>query len=222
MTRIVRRTLVRDPAGRPLSVQSERVTDDGSGSLQQTTERTAHWCSGCGRPVTELSELRGTCDHCRSRGCCVHCLSHCQLCARRLCGQCRHGFAGQPALTVCTTCLRKLIRRQLLQDQQAAFTQELARLRTLQQSQHAIFEQELNRHRLFQHDQALRLNFERTYLMAQLQAARMGLTLNLRPRRERFVLKLLGALARAPQLVVRHAWIALRGDPPAGRFRVPR
>ncbi len=120
-------------------------------------------------------------------------------------------------LTVCTTCLRKLIRRQLLQDQQVAFTQELARFRTLQQSQHALFEQELNRHRLFQHDQALRLNFERTYLTAQLQAARMGLTLNLRPRREPSLLKILRALVKAPLTVVRYAWNALRGDPPAGR-----
>jgi hypothetical protein len=158
VTRIVRRTLVRDPAGRPLSVQSERVTDDGSGSIQQTAERTARWCSGCRRPVTELSELRGVCDHCRSRGCCVHCLSHCQVCARRLCGHCRHGFAGPPALTVCAACQRRLLHRQLLQDRQTLFEQDLSRFRLLQQDQHATFEQELARHRLFQQDQALRLN----------------------------------------------------------------
>jgi hypothetical protein len=50
-----------------------------------------------------------------------------------------------------------MIHRQALNDQQIAFEQELAR------------------HRLFNQDQALRLNYERTRLNAELQAARMGL-----------------------------------------------
>jgi hypothetical protein len=157
MRRIYKRFLVRDPLGRALSMQSERLTDDGEGSVQLTSERDAGWCSGCQRPVTELSELRGVCDWCHHRGCCVHCLSQCQVCSRRLCGQCRRGFAGPPALTVCAVCQHRLIERQVMQDQQTAFKQELAR------------------HRLFNQDQALRLNFERTNLMAELQAARLGL-----------------------------------------------
>lgn len=156
MRRIVRRNLVRDPAGRALSMRSERLTDDGRGSLQQTSEQTAAWCSGCRRPLTELSELRGVCDSCHTRECCVHCLSHCEVCSRRLCGHCRCGFAGPPPLTVCASCQEQLIHRQILQDQQTAFEQELAR------------------HRLFNQDQALRLNFERAEVAAQLQEARLN------------------------------------------------
>jgi hypothetical protein len=157
MRRIIRRNLVRDANGHPLSLQSQRVTDDGTGSVQYTSEMTAQNCSGCGRPVTDLSELRGVCDWCHTRGCCVHCLTRCQVCSRRLCGRCRCGFAGSPALTVCPVCRNRLVHRQMLQDEQAAFAQEVMR------------------HRLFTQDQALRLAFERNYVSAQLQAARLGL-----------------------------------------------
>ncbi len=157
MRRIIRRNLIRDPSGRPLSIQSERVTDDGRGLVQHTSERTAGSCTGCQRPLHDLAEFRGICDWCHARGCCLHCISHCQVCSRRLCGHCRRGFAGPPVLTVCSHCQQRLVQRQILQDQQI------------------LFEQELSRHRLFNQDQALRLNFERTHLMAQLQAARLGL-----------------------------------------------
>jgi hypothetical protein len=43
MRRIIRRNIVRDSAGRPLSLESERVTEDDGGSLQQTSERTARF-----------------------------------------------------------------------------------------------------------------------------------------------------------------------------------
>jgi hypothetical protein len=153
----VKRFLVRGPDGRPLSEQSERLTDDGRGSLHVTNERSAEWCSGCHRPVTDLAEWRGLCDLCRCRQCCVHCLSHCDVCSRRLCGHCRRGFAGPPVLTVCVVCQDRLLHRQVLQDQQAEF------------------ENEVTRHRLFHQDQALRLNHERLQLTAHLQAARLGL-----------------------------------------------
>lgn len=182
MRRIVRRNLVRDPAGRPLSVQSERLTDDGRGAVQQTTERTTRWCSGCHRPVAELAELRGICDWCHARECCVHCLSQCAVCSRRLCGKCRRGFAGPPTLTVCAVCQQRMIHRQILQDQQASFEQELAR------------------HRLFNQDQALRLNFERTNLMAQLQAARLGLN------RVWWPIWVIRKVSWLCSLVVRYAW----------------
>jgi hypothetical protein len=58
---------------------------------------------------------------------------------------------------VCARCQARLVHRQVLQDQQTAFEQELAR------------------HRLFNQDQALRLNFERAQLAAELQAAKLGL-----------------------------------------------
>ena len=187
MRHIFKRFLVRDPRGRALSTQSERLTDDGRGWLQLTSERTAEWCSGCRRPVTELSELRGICDGCHSRGCCVHCLSQCQVCSRRLCGHCRRGFAGPPALTVCATCQQRLVERQVLQDQQTAFEQELAR------------------HRLFNQDQALRLNFERTNLMAQLQAARLGLN-----KKPHLIMRVVGGVGWTLTKVVEHARRTLR------------
>lgn len=157
MRRIIKRFLVRDPRGRELSLQSERLTDDGRGWLQVTSERTAGWCPGCRRPVTELSELRGLCDACHRHGCCIHCVSRCEVCDRQLCGQCRRGFAGPPPRTVCAVCQPRLIERQILLDRQTAFEQELAR------------------HRLFNQDEALRLNFEKMHLMAQFQAAKLGL-----------------------------------------------
>jgi hypothetical protein len=157
MRRIIRRNLIRDAAGRPLSVQSERLTDDGRGSLQQTSERTSQRCGGCSRPITDLDELRGTCDCCHTRGCCIHCVSHCEVCSRQLCGHCRRGFAGPPALTACAICQQRLLQRQELQDQ------------------HSAFEQEMARHRLFHQEEALRLNFEKARLAAEFQAARLGL-----------------------------------------------
>jgi hypothetical protein len=155
--RIIRRTLVRDPDGRPLSIQSERVTDDGTGGLQSTTERTATFCSGCRRPITELSERRGKCDACRCRECCVHCLSQCYVCSKQLCGACRRGFPGPPAVTVCDSCRQRLMQRQMLQDRRSEF------------------EQAVVRHRMYHQDQALRLNEYRLQLAVQLQAARLGL-----------------------------------------------
>lgn len=190
MRRIVKRHLVRDPSGRALSVRSERVTDDGHGSVQFTSERTAGRCSGCRRPVADLSELRGVCDWCRSRGCCMHCLSQCQVCSRRLCGACRRGFAGPPALTVCAACQQRLAQRQFLRDRQAAFEQELLRTR------------------LFHEHEALRLNFERLHLTVQLQAARLGLKFS--PGRVSVGRKLLRGAGWVLAKVVHHARRALR------------
>ncbi|HYE20292.1 MAG TPA: hypothetical protein VEA69_17725 [Tepidisphaeraceae bacterium] len=167
-------------------VRSERLTDDGRGALHQTAEQTAQWCRGCGRPVADVGELRGTCDWCGTGGCCVHCLARCEVCSRLLCGRCRCGFVGPPALTVCWNCQARLAHRQVLQDQQAAFENELAR------------------HRLFNQDQALRLNFERTHLSAELQAARLGLDKVWWPV---WVLKVAG---RGVMKVVRYAWRAVR------------
>src|SRR5688572_17322684 len=111
MRRVVRRYLTRDVNGRALAVQSERLTDDGLGAMHLSSERTAASCSGCQRPGLELSELRGVCDWCHARGCCVHCLSTCQVCSRKLCGCCRLGFVGPPPLTVCAVCLQRLTYR---------------------------------------------------------------------------------------------------------------
>lgn len=157
MRRIVRQFLVRDPAGRTLSGQSERVTDDGKGLVRLTSERSAGWCSGCRRPVTELSELRGICDWCHTGGCCVHCLSQCQVCSRRLCGHCRRGFPGPPAITVCAICQQRLIQRQLLEDEQSEF------------------EREVTRHRMCHQDLSLKLMHERMQMTAKLQTDRLGL-----------------------------------------------
>jgi len=185
MTRIIRRNLFRDPAGRPFYSQSERVTDDGRGHVHQVTERTARACTGCNRPVVELSEVRGVCDWCHKRGCCVHCVSNCQVCSRRLCGHCRRGFAGPPNITVCAICQGRLIHRQTLQDHQAAFERELAR------------------HRLFNQDQSLRLNYERTHMTAYFEAVRLGLV------RGPWWLRAIRGVWRAHTAVIQHAWRTL-------------
>src|SRR5258706_11362599 len=137
MRRILRRYITRGPDGRPIAYQFERLTDDGEGRLRLNNERAARLCSGCRRPFVELSELRGLCDWCHSRECCVHCVSKCQVCSRRLCGSCRHGFGGPPVLTVCATCRQQLIERQAIQDQlemeQTAFDRYVAQQRLYHQ-----------------------------------------------------------------------------------------
>lgn len=161
MRRVLRRSIVRDPDGQPLAMRSERLTDDGRGWILATTVQTASHCSGCRRPVVDVAERRGVCDVCHRRECCVHCIAQCQLCMRRLCGRCRHGFAGHPAVTVCVTCGTQLLRRQALEDRRSIVDAELRR----------HFEQQ----RLLNQIESLRLNAERTRIMAQLQAMRLGL-----------------------------------------------
>jgi len=161
MRRVIRRYVTRDPRGRPIFTRSERLTDDGAGHLHLNAEQIARWCSGCRRPVTELSELRGICDFCRRRECCVHCLSQCQVCSRRLCGHCRRGFAGNEALTVCAVCYDRLMDRQIMQDQL-----------TLEQT---TFDRYLAQQRLIQQVEALRQASERMQIMARFQDARLAL-----------------------------------------------
>jgi hypothetical protein len=160
MRHILRRHLVRDASGRPISVQSERLTDDGAGRLQMSNERTALLCTGCNRPVVEVAELRGLCHVCGSRECCVHCSSRCMVCSRQLCGRCRRGFTGPPPATVCATCRQRLVERQFRQD-------EL----DLQQS---AFDRYVSQHRLYYQLEALRLGEERMRLMAHFQEARLN------------------------------------------------
>lgn len=161
MRRILRRYVTRDPAGRVIADRSERLTDDEAGRLRLHAEEAALRCSGCGRPVIELSELRGTCDGCGARGCCVHCVGRCDMCARRLCGRCRHGFAGAPPQTVCATCFRRLSERQKIQEQH--------------EREQALFERHVTLQRLVGQAEALRLAGERLRITACLQAARLGL-----------------------------------------------
>jgi hypothetical protein len=80
---------------------------------------------------------------------------------RRLCGACRHGFAGPGANTVCATCAAQLLRRQIIEDRSAVVEADYRR----------HFEQQ----RILNQIEALRLSAERTQIMAQLQALRLGL-----------------------------------------------
>jgi hypothetical protein len=84
------------------------------------------------------------------------------------------------------------------------------------EDQQTAFEQDLARHRLFNQDQALRLNFERTHLMAQLQAARLGLNRVWWPLR---VIQLIGWIVTT---VVRYAWRFLRGHTATSRVSARR
>jgi hypothetical protein len=128
--------------------------------------------------VLELSELRGVCDWCRFRECCVHCLSKCQVCSRRLCGACRHGFGGPPALTVCLACAERLFERQALEDQLAM--------------QQTAFDRYVAQQRLHAQVEALRLAEERMHLMARFQEARLGMG---RRTKLQWVMHLLGVTA---------------------------
>lgn len=159
MRRILRRYITRDASGRPISIQIERLSDDGAGSLQLSNERTARLCSGCRRPVADISEMRGMCDCCRARECCVHCLCQCHVCSRRLCGRCRRGFGGPPAVTVCGYCRERLLARQAILDE-----------RDFEQ---ATFDRYVAQQRLVHQQETLRLEEERLQLTAEAQAARL-------------------------------------------------
>ena len=129
--------------------------------MQLHTERRARLCSGCRRPFVELSELRGVCDACHARECCVHCVSKCQVCSRRLCGACRCGFGGPPMLTVCGVCHQHLMERQAIEDQLT--------------SEQTEFDRHVAEQRLYYQLESLRLAEERMQLMARFQEARLGM-----------------------------------------------
>lgn len=130
MRRIFRRHVTRDERGRPISGRSERLHDDGHGRTHVVHQRQAVRCSGCHRPLEDLSEMRGRCQNCGRRGACSHCGAQCQLCARLVCGQCRRGFAGPRPMTVCPTCQGKLWQRQRFEDRlrlsEQAFRRQVA------------------------------------------------------------------------------------------------
>jgi len=159
MRKILKRFLTRDRAGRTLSNETERLTDTGNGVLNLTTSRTATYCPGCRRPVSDVNDHRGRCDYCRSRSLCVQCEVRCQACSRRLCGYCRRGFAGQAPVTVCPTCLVHLRRRQAFQDRLIL--------------QRAAYDRRMIRQRETARLQGLQLQAARFRTMAQLQASRL-------------------------------------------------
>lgn len=167
------------------------MTDDGDGRLQLNSEQIAHPCSGCGRVVGELGDLRGRCDWCRVRECCDRCVSRCQVCSRQLCGQCRHGFAGPPQLTVCALCLERLLVRQRLHDRRAEADAEFSR--------------QMEQQRLFNQVETLRLNAERARIALELQAARLGLGQKKRP----LLVRAVGLVGRGAVAVVNHVWRGL-------------
>lgn len=161
MRRIERRYMTRDGRGRALAVRRERIDDDGLGNIRLVSEQRAQICSGCFRPVVELSESRGLCDWCHARACCVHCVATCEVCSRRLCGHCRLGFAGPPALTVCEACYRRLEYRQVIDDQL--------------QAQQTAFERQVAQQRILNDIESLRLAADRLHFSNHFQAAKLGL-----------------------------------------------
>lgn len=160
MRHIFRRYITHDAFGAPLTKRTERLRDDENGNLRLSERQLARRCSGCLRHTLDLAELRGVCDSCGIRQCCVHCVSRCGICSRQLCGQCRTGFVGDRQFTVCATCNRGLLNRQRLTDQ-------------LNLEQHT-FDCWLARQRLLHQAEALRLNERRLQLAEQSQAAKLG------------------------------------------------
>lgn len=117
MKGIFKKFIKKDQHGRVLSITTERLIDNGRGSISQTTNNRVIQCPGCQRHITEVSELRGRCHFCYARTCCVYCESKCSLCSRRLCLVCKRGSTnGQSLVTSCPQCLVKLQRRQYFQD----------------------------------------------------------------------------------------------------------
>jgi hypothetical protein len=179
MQHIDKASITRDPSGRTIAEQSEHLSDDGQGNVRVVSQRSTARCGGCRRVVADFTELRGVCDWCRMRGCCVHCISQCRICSRRLCGHCRCGFAAPAtALTVCPVCQHRLTLRQGQQDRQMMRRQAwLDRLAM----ERLAFERELACRRQSNETQALRLRAQGLCWATQLQTARLRLGAGLPP-----------------------------------------
>lgn len=182
MNNIFKRTVITGKTGRTILGNSERLVDNGRGRLHYFHHQTAVHCSSCRRPVTDISQLQGRCDYCRMRTCCVHCQTHCQVCARRLCGNCRRGFVGSRVSTVCPICLVKLRQRQRFEDQM------LARRNAIQNW--ALRQKQIN------HINSLRLQAARSRMMGQIQASRIRTNGQLAVLREINKIKLANAKLR--------------------------
>jgi hypothetical protein len=159
MRNIFKRRIIVGRTGRAILGNSERLIDNGRNRLYYTHRQVAIYCPSCRRPITDVSELTGRCDYCRIKTCCAHCEKHCQVCARRLCGNCRRGFVGSRIITVCPICLVKLRQRQHFEDQM------LVRRAAIQNW--ALRQRQIN------HINALRLQAARSRMIGQIQASRI-------------------------------------------------
>jgi len=159
--KIMKRFLTVGRTGNVLGGNTENLVDDGRGRISFTARRLAGRCPSCRRPITDVAQQVGRCDYCR-RGFCDHCATRCQVCARRLCGDCRRGFVGRTWMTVCPICLVRLRQRQAFQDQ--LLMRKVA------------FERQMLRQRELTRLQALNLQAAKARVMAQLQAARLRMT----------------------------------------------
>lgn len=148
MSRIVRRYITEQADGTPIVTRSEVVHDDGEGNLRLTERRVAQRCSGCLRHLLDVEHTRGICEVCHVRECCVHCESRCAVCARRLCGQCRFGFAAVPPRSVCAGCYRQLSQRQAVEESLEQNQREFERWIAYQRVSHQNELLHLNQRRL--------------------------------------------------------------------------
>lgn len=169
MRRVIRRSITTDAEGHALHGDTERIADDGDGRVHAVVRRSTMACQSCRRPVSETAELRGCCDHCRQRRLCVRCEKQCGVCGRNLCGHCRRGFVGAITMTVCPVCLVRLHERQAYDDRLML--------------ERVLFERHLHQQQQMARMDALRLQAERTALMADLQGARLRLTAQLAEQR---------------------------------------
>lgn len=163
MARVVRRTITTTPQGAPIGGSTERIADDGNGRVHAIVRRSTMTCQGCRRPVTDTGELRGQCDCCGRRPLCSRCQQMCEVCGRSLCGTCLRGFVGNVRLRVCPGCLVRVQDRQHYEEQ-------------LMREQVA-FERHLQAEREFSRLTALRLQAQRTQIVAEHQDARLRLAM---------------------------------------------
>ncbi len=97
--RVVKEKIIRDSRGRIIGRQMEQLVDNGHGIYSKSIQEVIY-CSGCGRPLTDVTQWQGQCDCCGDN-ICVFCISKCQTCGRRLCRRCRRSFVGERLLRVC-------------------------------------------------------------------------------------------------------------------------
>jgi hypothetical protein len=144
MSKIFRRILNKDSDGDTLSRRTEKLIDDGAGTIKETYETSVTRCPACRRPLEKVSEMRGRCVVC-SRYCCSLCAGSCSACGRGpLCGRCRTGFP-EKNLSVCADCLHVLRRR--LEHQDRLLTKKVAFEQTL-----ALYQTQLRFLQLLQQD----------------------------------------------------------------------
>ena len=160
MKKIIKRSIVTDHSGIPITGDSEHLNDDGSGRYNLTNRKQVTRCPNCHRPISDISELRGQCDICRTKSVCSQCIATCRGCSKVLCGRCRRGFVNNSGTyTVCDSC------RILFQQRQAYYDRI--------NMQKLLYERARIKQKERQQLRSLQLNAAKLKAMGKLQAIKI-------------------------------------------------